>query len=152
VTRINLGIASSDLCDQHLLAEYRELPRIWSDVSKLLQRGEGVYHIPNTFTLGTGHVCYFRNKGRYLHTRWESLCAEMRGRGFAVNLQWREWPSEELYQDIPQETEVAAAPQLQARICDRLRTMTRSPTWTRCIPPTWAVEALRGRGHALSIL
>jgi len=36
MTRINIGILPHDLTDQHLLAEFRELPRIPNRVKKFV--------------------------------------------------------------------------------------------------------------------
>ena len=50
MTRINVGICEEELCDQHLVAEYRELPRLFGHIPK--------GPIPGCFTLGRGHVNY----------------------------------------------------------------------------------------------
>lgn len=52
MTRINL-VPPEELCDQHLLAEHRELTRIPNAVAK------GKYHLkgqPAEYKLGEGHV------------------------------------------------------------------------------------------------
>ena len=58
MTRINL-VPPEELCDQHLLAEHRELTRIPNAVAK------GKYHLkgqPAEYKLGEGHVRFFFNK------------------------------------------------------------------------------------------
>lgn len=55
MTRINL-IAPAELCDQHLLAEHRELTRIPNAVAK---RKFSLLGQPEDYKLGTGHVRFF---------------------------------------------------------------------------------------------
>lgn len=74
MTRINC-IPAEELHDKHLIAEYRELPRIF----KLAQPG---VEIPDKYVLGTGHMKFFYNKLLYLCDRQEQLVSEMKRRGF----------------------------------------------------------------------
>lgn len=77
MTRINC-IPVQELCDKHLGAEYRELPRVF----KLAQPGR---LLPNTYTLGRGHVLFFYDKLLWCARRGEELAAECRRRNRAVN-------------------------------------------------------------------
>lgn len=78
MTRINC-IPVSELTDKHLLAEYRELPRI-SSLARLPKRNET---FPKTYKMGAGHVKFFYNKGEYLRRRFEDeIVPEMIRRGF----------------------------------------------------------------------
>lgn len=77
MTRINC-IPVQELHDKHLLAEYRELPRIF----KLARVCNDA---PKKYVLGKGHVKFFYDKLYYLYKRHEKLCEEMRKRGFTVN-------------------------------------------------------------------
>jgi deoxyribonuclease (pyrimidine dimer) len=77
MTRINL-IPPQDLHDKHLLAEYRELPRIF----KLARVAPDA---PQTYTLGKGHVTFFYDKLKFLYKRQVALVKEMRSRGFTCN-------------------------------------------------------------------
>lgn len=74
MTRINC-IPVEELHDKHLIAEYRELPRVF----KLAKPG---VPIPEKYVLGTGHVKFFYNKLHWLYTRQKQLVAEMKRRGF----------------------------------------------------------------------
>jgi hypothetical protein len=87
MTRINV-IPPSELCRQHLIAEYRELPRIFSLVRKAVKRGESPNdeHNPTEYTLGKGHCRFFYNKLGYLAWRHEYLCDEMVMRDIRTNL------------------------------------------------------------------
>ena len=54
MTRINSAIDPKNLTDQHLIAELRELPRIFTAVNKRIEKGKLFDDIPEKFTLGTG--------------------------------------------------------------------------------------------------
>ena len=82
MTRINV-VPVSELCDQHLLAEFRELTRIPNGVLS----GKLKYHYsdrPSSYTLGSGHIKFFTNKLGWLHFRYIELFAECKARGFNV--------------------------------------------------------------------
>lgn len=80
MTRINL-IPVSQLTDEHLLAEHRELKRIPSLIKKWKVNFE---NIPPNFTLWTGHVKFFYNKLWFLKTRYIEIYNECLKRWFAV--------------------------------------------------------------------
>lgn len=102
MTRINC-IPVQELTREHLVAEYRELPRIFSLARKAYERGERPDdpRNPTEYRLGTGHVRFFYNKLAYLRERHDQLCDEMELRGYATNLRgcwfdhatpdWQEW-------------------------------------------------------------
>lgn len=83
MTRINC-IPPSELVDKHLVAEYRELPRIFGLVKKAQERGLTPLNINATpdYVLGTGHVKFFYDKLQYLQKRQQMLINEMRKRVF----------------------------------------------------------------------
>lgn len=60
MTRINL-IDPSHLTKRHLIAEYKEITQFLHNVKK-----SNLKDIPKHFTLGTGHVKFFYNKGEYV--------------------------------------------------------------------------------------
>jgi hypothetical protein len=80
MTRINT-IVPSKLCDSHLIAEYREILRVF----KLAKDDESS---PKEFTLGRGHVKFFFNKLQYVHDRFNSLRAEILDRGFHPKMEF----------------------------------------------------------------
>ena len=86
MTRINL-VPPSELSDKHLGAEYRELPRVFGLVRDAIARGERPDdpRNPKTYVLGPGHVRFFYNKCRFLHTRYMRITEECRRRGRIVN-------------------------------------------------------------------
>ncbi|MCW9710947.1 pyrimidine dimer DNA glycosylase/endonuclease V [Avibacterium sp. 21-586] len=91
MTRINV-VPPQELCDQHLLAEHRELTRIPNAVAK------GKYNLtgqPADYKLGEGHVRFFFNKLQFLKNRYDLLHQECKARGFNVQYFWAE--------DLPQD-------------------------------------------------
>lgn len=86
MTRINL-LPPSDLYDQHLMAEYRELPRIFSYVEKLKSIPKD---IPTQYTMGKGHVKFFSDKLKFLMHRQFKITEELLDRGFKINFDVRE--------------------------------------------------------------
>jgi len=92
MTRINL-IPVEELTDQHLIAEYRELPRIFSLVKNAQDKGKNIsdFKISDKYLLGTGHVTFFYNKLIFLQKRLNLLINECLKRGFHISLQ-EEYP------------------------------------------------------------
>jgi hypothetical protein len=79
MTRINT-IAPALLTDQHLLAEYRELPRIFALARAAIARG--IVIGPDRYTLGRGHVLFFYSRTDWLSTRQAAIIAELLDRGY----------------------------------------------------------------------
>jgi deoxyribonuclease (pyrimidine dimer) len=85
MTRINATIPPASLCDQHLVAEYREILRTTTlATNKPVDKSK----LPQTFTLGTGHVKFFYDKLKYIHLRFNSLRQELINRGYDVSIEW----------------------------------------------------------------
>ena len=83
MTRINT-IPVSELTRQHLIAEYREIGRIFDVACRAEQRGytPKTYKIPVDFCLGTGHVKFFTDKLVFIENRFNDLVLEMQNRGY----------------------------------------------------------------------
>ena len=83
MTRINI-VDPSELTDQHLIAEYREIFMVAGSLKRTLVSKVGYQEskVPERYTLNSGHVYFFYNKGRYLHRRYDELIKEMKLRGF----------------------------------------------------------------------
>jgi hypothetical protein len=77
MTRINC-IPPKELVDKHLIAEYRELPRVFA-------LARPCNSAPDEYVLGAGHVKFFYNKLKYLYLRQLDLIEEMHSRGFKAN-------------------------------------------------------------------
>jgi deoxyribonuclease (pyrimidine dimer) len=80
MTRINV-VPVEELCDKHLLSEFRELTRIPNNILKGKYSLEGQ---PKEYTLGTGHVKFFYDKLEWLFMRYVDLHLECCKRGFNV--------------------------------------------------------------------
>lgn len=119
MTRINL-VDPSTLHQKHLIAEYRELPRVFTLAQDAWYRGEQQYRGPVNYVLGTGHVLFFYNKLLWLQNRFNLLVAECDKRGF--NIQHRNAPAtykpDPWWKDwTPRPEDVALS---QARILERM--------------------------------
>ena len=124
MTRINL-VPPSELCDQHLLAEHRELTRIPNAVAKGKFNLQGQ---PADYILGEGHVRFFFNKLAFLKRRYDELHQECKARGFNVQYIWPE--------NLPQNAELWADYQAtsEALALNRERIALRLPIKARFTP------------------
>jgi deoxyribonuclease (pyrimidine dimer) len=88
VTRINC-IPPRELTREHLVAEYRELPRVFGLVRAAAKRGETPASIrkraPGEYTLGRGHLMFFYTRLLWLVNRYDQIVSEMQRRGYTVN-------------------------------------------------------------------
>jgi len=83
--RCNVGIHPLLLTDQHLIAEYRELFIV---LGQLKKQNYKTNSIPENFSLGLGHINFFKNKLFYLKKRHSEIIKEMDYRGFTHNLRF----------------------------------------------------------------
>jgi deoxyribonuclease (pyrimidine dimer) len=84
MTRINV-IDVAQLTDQHLMAEYRELPMIAGSLRRSLRSKRGIPTIPDQYVLGRNHVTFFYDKGKFLHRRYNALIDELLNRGYNLD-------------------------------------------------------------------
>lgn len=77
MTRINL-IPVEELSDQHLLAEYRELPRV-------IKQKIDISNAPERYCLGKGHMKWAKKHTMFILYRYGEICDEMKYRGFKFN-------------------------------------------------------------------
>lgn len=123
MTRINVGIKPANLIDQHLLAELRELPRLYA----LSYNQNKNANMPPQFKLGPGHVLFFYDKMKYIHDRHILLLKEYVKR-FNKPYKYQE-PTirEECYNDYnPSENDRLL---LVERICERIDNMRQPPRY-----------------------
>ncbi|PJK11335.1 deoxyribonuclease [Lysobacteraceae bacterium NML120232] len=121
MTRINL-VPPGELCDQHLLAEHRELTRIPNAVA----RGKfSLVGQPAQYKLGEGHVRFFFDKLTFLQRRYQALHQECLLRGFKVSDIWPEDlpDTPALWHDYQPTPEALAIN--RARIAERMPTKPR---------------------------
>jgi deoxyribonuclease (pyrimidine dimer) len=134
MTRINL-VPPSELTDQHLFAEFREIKRVPKVLLKSLQAYGlvGVCdRIPKHFTLGTGHVTFFYNKGVYLANRYQALREELHRRGVNFDITARLDP-DNIYGIHPRlQEDYVPTPEALTIIRERIATkIAMKPTWYR---------------------
>lgn len=123
MTRVNL-VSPFDLCDQHLLAEHREITRI---PNTILSGKAKVQNIPDRFCLGPGHVKFFYNKLRWLQYRYNDVHHVCLLRGFQVQYKFPDSLPDELFNSWePDAEDIELSRQ---RINERLSNMT--PRYTR---------------------
>lgn len=87
MTRINL-VHPSDLADQHLFAEWREIKMIVPAALRSMkaQPVAKIYEkICPQYTLNTGHVTFFYDKLFFLKNRFDILTDECHQRGFDIS-------------------------------------------------------------------
>jgi deoxyribonuclease (pyrimidine dimer) len=86
MTRVNV-IEPSKLTREHLVAEYRELPRVFKQAAYFWAYGGRRETLPTTYRLGAGHVRFFYDKLEWVAQRHAALVAEMQRRGYTTNLE-----------------------------------------------------------------
>ena len=131
MTRINL-VDPSDLSDQHLVAEYREIFMVGPSLQRSLKSlnwNKTKETLPKEFTLNKGHVKFFYNKGKYLYNRYLELIKEMKNRGMKPDplrkFKREQWP-DELFNDwIPSANDLEI---IRERIQLRIK---QRPNWYR---------------------
>ena len=67
------------------MAEYREIRHVPASLNRSLKSKNGLGTLPDTFTLNTGHVRYFYNKGKYLRQRFYEIKQELKLRGYNLS-------------------------------------------------------------------
>ncbi len=131
MTRINI-ISPSELTDQHLIAEYREIFMVAGSLKRTLISKNGYLQskVPKEYTLNSGHVYFFYNKGKYLNKRYNLIIKEMKLRGFNPDME-RKFPKDifinnNLYNDwSPNQNDIKI---IRQRISEKIAL---KPTWYR---------------------
>lgn len=86
MTRINC-VPPEELSRQHLLAEWKELPRVFTLADKAYPKRQKL-SAPATYKLGDGHVKFFYSRLGYCSRRFFQLKEEMLRRGYKPNYQY----------------------------------------------------------------
>jgi len=139
MTRINL-VPVQELADQHLMAEYRELPRIFGAVRKHVQDEKKVkdFKISNTYLLGTGHVTFFYNKLQFLADRHYDLVLECLRRGIKISNTGlndiSDIPTEWCSTYIPTDKDIELS---RSRIIEKIQAKPEFYRWTSTNKPLW---------------
>lgn len=120
MTRINC-VPVTELSRQHLIAEYRELPRVFNLARKAWERG--AVRPPPQYCLGKGHLAFFYDRLAYLARRHAELVREMQRRGYKPAFTE---PLTAAHPDIPPELWGDWAPTEEALALNRQRIRERS--------------------------
>jgi len=128
MTRINC-VPVQELSGPHLVAEYRELPRVFALARKAAARGP--FAQPATYTLGKGHLLFFYTRLAYLARRHTDLIGEMKRRGYKPSFQGIERPQ---FPDIPDDFWKDWEPSKEALDLNRRRIAERTKTAAEPLP------------------
>ncbi len=88
MTRVNV-VPPKELCNQHLMAEYREMPRLLKNLKSSLNRKSSRFsmsEISNEYILGAGHVKFFFDKFQFLYIRHKSITEELLVRNYNLSM------------------------------------------------------------------
>jgi deoxyribonuclease (pyrimidine dimer) len=155
MTRINL-VPPDELMDQHLFAEFREIKMVPKSLARSLkaawqsefdknddrdfdaQRVELTLQrvldkVPAAFTLNTGHVSFFYDKGAYLRERYAVLREELLQRGINFNTA-SELDPDQVFDDLDKRFNKGYMPTEEALIVIRTRIAEKiamKPSWYR---------------------
>jgi len=127
MTRVNV-VPVESLHRAHLIAEWREIPRILPLAYKASQSSKPWTHKqPSAYKLSTSHVIFFYDKLGYIADRHAQLTAEMIRRGYkpsytsSLREEWQDKIPAAYWKDY---TPTAEAIEINlARINERLSTM-----------------------------
>lgn len=122
MTRINC-VPVEELSGPHLIAEYRELPRVFALAQKAAERKS--FAQPDAYTLGKGHLLFFYTRLDYLMQRHHALINEMKRRGYKptfTGVNRTDFP------DIPEDYWNDWTPTPEALHINRVRIKERSPS------------------------
>lgn len=138
MTRINV-IPVEELSDQHLIAEYRELPRV-------LKQNININDAPETYKLGTGHVKWAKRHTKYVETRFFQLVKEMQYRGFQTKFT----NIDNIHNDgINYQVTKSDIQINKLRIIEKLNKKPTFYRWTKRETPKWANNAIRHQSSCL---
>lgn len=84
MARINVGVNPKYISDQHLNAEYVEIQMVMAFYRS--RKFMSKTPIPEKYTLGKGHINFFRNKLWYLTRRLNEVRIELMNRGFDIRV------------------------------------------------------------------
>ncbi len=125
MTRVNV-IPVSELSDQHLVAEYRELPRV-------LKQNIDISNAPDVYCFGKGHMKWAKKFDYFTAKRYLSILDEMEYRGLHHNYT-AGFVSERLIDYIPTDKDIEIN---RERIRQRYLKRPDWYRWTKRDKPTW---------------
>jgi len=105
MTRVNT-VDLDDLADQHLMAEYSEIPMVPGIMRRSLKSKKGfdIGRIPEKYTLNGGHIFFFYNKGKFCHERYLRVIEALKKRNYNIkpedrNIDWDLFKRNSFYND-----------------------------------------------------
>lgn len=118
MTRINC-IPVEELSNEHLRAEYREMPRIAKAAKRLPNP-------PLSYRMGNGHMKFFYDKGEWLRKRYEEeIVPAMQSKGYKTTYT--------KYPEHPPGLNNDWTPTKTAMRINLRRLKERDPWWYRCL-------------------
>lgn len=131
MTRINI-VPVTELADQHLMAEYRELPMVPAALKRTLASKHGwqCNRVSDEYTLNKGHVYFFTNKRAFLRERFDQLVAELRHREYKIDPAARSinW---DIFDGVPQMSWIPTPEDVELN-AERIRSrISQKPDWYR---------------------
>lgn len=124
MTRINV-VPVEELCNQHLFAEWREMPRVVSYLKKAKNKD-----IPPKYVLGQGHVRFFYDKFFWLYKRHRQLTMELINRGYKLSC-----TDSDIFLVVDEENFKDWNPTQDDMVLNRMRLLDRMPD-----KPLWRVK------------
>lgn len=130
MTRINL-VLPCELSDQHLIAEYRELPRV-------IKGSFNIINAPKTYTLGKGHILWAKCHEPYLLERYKEIINEMLYRGFSIKYSYDDllklYNKNIINTYKPDDNEIEIS---KKRIIEKINLKNNFYKWTKRQKPNW---------------
>lgn len=139
MTRINL-VPVEELADQHLIAEYRELPRC-------IKQKINTEEAPERYCLGKGHMKWARKHSKFLLERYGLILKEMRYGGFSPKFDFKEL-EKEFFENVEMNNRKDYSPDEKDRHLSRSRLFEKillKPefySWTKREIPEWVFRGV----------
>ena len=86
MTRVNC-IPVTELSDEHLLAEWHELPRVVTMVENQIETHGTIKPVPSCYRMSVGHMQFFADKCAWIVLRMFALHKELVNRGVNADRQ-----------------------------------------------------------------
>ena len=86
MTRVNV-VPVDELTNQHLMAEWREIPHVPKALARTIKSKAGFNpkKVASEYLLNTGHVYFFYDKLRFLEKRLRQIQCELLERGYNID-------------------------------------------------------------------
>ena len=139
MTRINL-VPVEELSNQHLVAEYRELPRC-------IKQKINTECAPERYCLGTGHMRWGRKHSKFLLARYNSILQEMKYRWFSTNFNFSEL-EKEYFDKVEKQNKNDYTPDekdmnlSRSRIYEKIMKSPELYVWTKREIPEWVFRGV----------